>query len=356
MRAAVGLAVLWVGCGGSPAVEPGAQALDIQAQTDVTAVAMDAGVDSAQDAATDAMADVALAVADAVTGAVDAGVDASPAADGDAGADVPAKPKPLGAWTQTLADAAAVKQVLNLHQVIATGVRQVVERQYENGDAKCPGLLAKTGTAYADSFFSACTIHKDAYDVELFGGWNLSYSDPCKSAPAHQLYQFQTATPTTLKGKDGASVVDLAIDLSLSVDSSAGGLAYAWQGKTVWKKLPTAWLPATAEIVTGHTVKGEAVARTGTTQAGTALTGWLDVDGAGVQFETVQPLKWLAIPQCFVPTSGKLRLHGAATVDITFAPGPTCAPPTWTRDGVAMGSLEVTFWGWLVLCGAGGPP
>jgi hypothetical protein len=107
--------------------------------------------------------------------------------------------------------------------------------------------------------------------------------------------------------------------------------------------VPTDWLPDGAKSVAGRTIKGVEVKRTAS-----AMTGTLAIDGLTVAVDTTQPLVWSATG-CTQPT-GQVRLQVKATVLVTFSPGPNCAPPTWTRDGVAMGPLVVNWPAWAASC------
>lgn len=338
-------------------------AADVQAPADAADINDDTAVSDAADAEADTAADVPapdVTVADTtIADSVPTDASAPDVATSDVKADAGVKdtylpPTPLGPLTHPLQTVDEVRHLLTLHQVVGSGIRQVIDRQYQNGNATCPGLLAKTGATYTDKFINACTVKKADYAVDVFGDWTLAYTDACQNT-AHHLYNLTTGG-VTLQGKDNVAFVDLAFDknVAVNVDTNGGDLAYTWAGKSTWKKLPTAWLPTTAPLLAGHIVGGIKVQRAGTKTGGTKFTGWLELDGQGAQFDTPKPLKWLAIPQCFVPTEGQLRLEGSAVVVITFAPGSTCAPATWTRDGVAMGNIETTFWSWLVVCGSGG--
>jgi hypothetical protein len=315
--------------------------------SEATIDSADAGVDAA--AGTDAVAEV-VAGPDSVADA-DATADTDTTTDTDTAAD--AAP-PTGAQTHPLQTAADLVQLLNLHQVVGSGLRQVVQRQYQSGNAQCPGVPTQAQGKYQNTFSQVCAISKGGYQVEVAGEWSEAYTDPCQKL-AHQLYSL-TSNGFSLKGKDDTAPVDLLFEpgCAVSVDSSDGGLSYTWSGNSVWHQLPSAWLPATAALLSGHTISGVQVQRSGDKQTGTELSGWISVDGLAAQIDTPVPLKWLDIPNCFVPTAGQLRLTGSATAVVTFAPGPACAPPTWTRDGVPMGEVQPTFWGWFVLCGGAG--
>jgi hypothetical protein len=315
--------------------------------SEATIDSADAGVDAA--AGTDAVAEV-VAGPDSVADA-DATADTDTTTDTDTAAD--AAP-PTGAQTHPLQTAADLVQLLNLHQVVGSGLRQVVQRQYQSGNAQCPGVPTQAQGKYQNTFSQVCAISKGSYQLEVAGEWSEAYTDPCQKL-AHQLYSL-TSNGFSLKGKDDTAPVDLLFEpgCAVSVDSSDGGLSYTWSGNSVWHQLPSAWLPATAALLSGHTISGVQVQRSGDKQTGTELSGWISVDGLAAQIDTPVPLKWLDIPNCFVPTAGQLRLTGSATAVVTFAPGPACAPPTWTRDGVPMGEVQPTFWGWFVLCGGAG--
>lgn len=362
------------------AAAPGADAPDANLPGEVAAPPLDA-TSAATDAVSDASADTAAdsgggsstdaigddaAAADTTAtaaGDVEAAGDLAAASDGDAAGDS-ATGSPadagadaalaLGALNHPLQTAADLVQLVDLHQVVGSGMRQVIQRQVQFGDALCPGKPTLTLGTYQTTFSQACTISKGGYQVDLAGAWTETYTDPCQKL-SHQLYSLST-DGVSIKGKEDAAPVDVqfAPGGAVNVDASEGGLSYTWSGTSVWHQLPTAWLPTTAALLSGHTISGAQVQRAGDKQSGAKLTGWLAVDGLGAQFDTPTPLQWLDVPNCFVPSSGQLRLIGAATAVITFAPGPACAPPTWTRDGVPMGEVKPTFWGWLVLCGSAG--
>lgn len=318
--------------------------------SDVSEATMDSA-DADGDAAADVVADADADTAADVVAAADITADTAADAYKDTAAD--AAP-PTGAQTHPLQTAADLVQLLNLHQVVGSGLRQVVQRQYQNGNALCPGIPTQAQGKYQNSFSQVCAISKGGYQVEVAGEWSEVYTDPCQKL-AHQLYSL-TTNGLTLKGKDDTAPVDLLFEpgCAVSVDSSDGGLSYTWSGNSVWHQLPSAWLPATAALLSGHTISGAQVQRSGDKQTGTELSGWISVDGLAAQIDTPVPLKWMDIPNCFVPTEGQLRLTGSATAVVTFAPGPACAAPTWTRDGVPMGEVQPTFWGWFVLCGSAG--
>jgi hypothetical protein len=313
--------------------------------SDVPAADLSSDVSEATLDSADADADAAAAT-DAVADVV-----ASTDADTDTAADAAL---PIGAQTHPLQTAADLVQLLNLHQVVGSGLRQVVQRQYQNGNALCPGIPTQAQGKYQNLFSQVCAINKGGYRVDVAGQWSEAYTDPCQKL-AHHLYSL-TTNGLTLKGKDDTAPVDLLFEpgCAVSVDSSDGGLSYTWSGTSVWHQLPSAWLPTTAALLSGHAISGAQVQRSGDKQTGTELSGWISVDGLGAQIDTPVPLKWRDIPNCLVPTEGQLRLTGSATAVVTFAPGPACAVPTWTRDGVPMGEVKPTFWGWFVLCGGAG--
>ena len=361
LRAALGLFALLAACAApAPAPAEASSSADASAYPDAADALTDAADATVSDVpAADLSGDVSEATMDSADADGDDAADVVADADADTAADAVADTAadaapPTGAQTHPLQTAADLVQLLNLHQVVGSGLRQVVQRQYQNGNALCPGIPSQAQGKYQNLFSQVCAISKGGYQVEVAGEWSEVYTDPCQKL-AHQLYSL-TTNGLTLKGKDDSAPVDLLFEpgCAVSVDSSDGGLSYTWSGNSVWHQLPSAWLPATAALLSGHTISGAQVQRSGDKQTGTELSGWISVDGLAAQIDTPVPLKWLDIPNCFVPTEGQLRLTGSATAVVTFAPGPACAAPTWTRDGVPMGEVQPTFWGWFVLCGGGG--
>jgi hypothetical protein len=278
-------------------------------------------------------------------------VDVPPAPDVAPPVDVPATvdvqpPADAGpTYSAPLATVDEVVLALSAHGAVPLATKSVLDRAYKLGGKACPGLLKVLQTTASDNFFGVCNVQNGALDVEVFGAWDLSFDAPCLVANTLQK-KWSVGLPeqTTWKGSDDKQAVDLTWTKSFTVVANYGPQppAYTWQGTQKWSKLPASWLPEGTKALIGHTIAGSAVNRTAT-----ALTGVLTIDGQSVAVDTPMALTWSSA--CAQP-SGQIRLTGKSVVLVTFAPGPNCAPPTWSRDGLAKGPLPLTWPAWTWSC------
>ncbi len=298
----------------------------------------------------------------ALPDAADTNVDGAPPGDAAAmqdaatlDADDAVGPGPTLPTSHPLATTEDVARMFHLHQLGSSAVRQIVLRQHDVGDEACPGPQTWSGSTVSGALVGPCQLDAGTYSATLSGAWDASWTDVCKDATQPRGFLLD-ASAVTLVGAVGDEPVDLAFDLEMRVDQDTGESGYAWTGTASLKAVPSSWMPSIASLVTGAELTAVEITREGDDLGGTWLTGWQEVAGEGsVLFTTPVPLVWLDTPSCFVPTAGQVRMQGAADVVVTFDAGAGCDDPTWTRDGVEMGPVDLKFWGWFTLCGGVGP-
>ncbi len=339
--------------GGSPTDAPIAsdvpdEALDTDAATpeDAPAAAADAGVPE----------DVPFIDTSAVVDVV--------AASDARSADVPSPP--LMARTHPLLATADVTRLFDLHQITASSMFSLLFWSREMGDDLCPRPVVRSGGRYTGDHAGACSARRGAFMVDFDGAWHHTWSDPCADTDGPGTYDLM-ADRVTLRGTNGGESVDLAIDGTvhlIGVRERARSLIewvqYSWEGTARWTSGSSTLLFGTGAILTGRTVRGVGVSRS-VTADGQRYEGWIGTttpDGGaelGVEWETVEPIR-APTSTCSEPTAGRLVLHGAVDAEIRFAPGDSCAPPTWTRAGVPMGTIRLPTWGHVFsagTCGSG---
>lgn len=303
--------------------------------------------------------DVPMDAVDAPASAVDAPVvtDVPTLYDRPAPADLPASP--LTPRSHPLTTAADVVELFSLHELGASSARIVLSRVHESSDGVCPPALVRADRRYTGDAAGPCGGSRGAFTVTLGGSWHHDWTDPCVDTNGPKVYDLATHA-VSLQGNDGTEAVSLGFDGTAHMSSERGRSEYGWDGTSRWTEVPSSWLPSTRTILLGRTVRGVSVTRAGTDAAGYTYDGWVGTtdpsrDGGtevGALFETLEPVRFDAIPTCFQPTAGRILLHGAAEVEIRFASGASCATPTWTRDGVPMGPITLVYWGYVTLCGA----
>lgn len=277
-------------------------------------------------------------------------------------ADVPDSRTPR---THPLLTADDVVALLDLHQFAGTTQHVVLTLTHRSGDDTCPGRPVRADGRFTADRPGPCSARRGAFLVDFGGAWRQSGSDICASADGPATYDL-AASAVTVRGTDETQPVDLAFDGSvrLAGTSRRSGFEcgeYSWEGTTRWTSAPTTWLSGPTRVLQGRTVRGIGASRSGNGVDGYRYGGWIGTttpDGGaelGAELETVEPIRYDATSTCRQPVAGRLVLHGAVDVDIRYVAGPSCAMPTWTRAGVAMGSIDLVQWRYYYFptCAAG---
>ncbi|MCO4763450.1 MAG: hypothetical protein KC502_18175 [Myxococcales bacterium] len=273
---------------------------------------------------------------------------ASDTANPDATAGPPVGPAPTS-FDHNLVDAGAISELLNLHQLAATTSVLIANRLFKLGDATCPGALQTTPQLVAADLAKPCTLTTSTAKLALSGRLAFAQPNLCKGS------KLTTSTIVAqnfeLVGHNNGAQVDIGLDLTYQ---STPNLT-AWTGRTRFTAVPSSWIPSTAKILTGADFTGWAVTTSGVAKTGRLFSGTYTLASKGTaKLTTEKPLITGATAQgCYKPTSGRLRFTGAVDAVVTFDGKGSCADPTWTRAGKAMGTVKLPFWSVFTLCGSG---